>query len=106
MTTPQDALDGVRGWMEAHFPAAPTTVEKNGTAEVYVFEVEQHAPSPTLLIAQEVFDHHSVEEILTALDHDRVADRLHREPRTRLLCVEPDGRIRTVEQRHWRRSQP
>ncbi len=84
MTTPQDALDGVRGWMEAHFPAAPTTVEKNGTAEVYVFEVEQHAPSPTLL----------------------VADRLHREPRTRLLCVEPDGRIRTVEQRHWRRSQP
>lgn len=104
MTVPQQALDGIRAWMNQQFRPAQTKLQEESTPEVYRFQVEQGAPSPTLLVSQEVFDHHTVEEIIAALDHDHVAGRLRSDPITHLICVEPQGRIIFVPHHRWRRS--
>lgn len=105
MTVPQQSLDGIRGWMNQQFRPAQTKPQEEGTPEVYRFQVEQGAPSPTLFLSQEVFDHHSVEEIIAALDYDHVAAKLLSDPITPLICVEPQGRIVVVPRHSWRRSQ-
>lgn len=69
-------------------------------------KVEQGAPSPTLWISQEVFEHHTVDEIIAALDHYHVAAKLRSDPITPLMGVEPQGRIIFVRRHSWRRSQP
>ncbi len=76
MTVPQQSLDGIRAWMNQEFKPAQTRLQEEGTPNVYRFQVEQGAPSPTLWISQEVFDHHPVDEIVAALDHDHVAAKL------------------------------
>lgn len=106
MTVPQQSLDGIRAWMNDEFRPAKTRLRGEGTREVYCFQVEQGAPSPTLCMSQEVFDHHPLDEIIAALDHDHVAAKLRRDPMTHLLAVEPQGRIIFVPRHSWRRSQP
>ncbi len=106
MTVPQQSLDGIRAWMNKEFQPAKTQLREEGTPTVYRFEVEQGAPSPTLWIAQEVFDHHAVDEIIAALDRDHVAAKLRSDPITHLMGVEPQGRIIFVPRQSWRRSQP
>jgi len=76
MMMPHQSLDGIRAWMNDEFKPAKTRLQEEGTPEVYSFQVEQGAPSPTLCISQEVFDHHPVDEIIAALDHDHVAAKL------------------------------
>ena len=105
MTVPQQSLDGIRAWMNQQFRPAQTKLQEESTPEVYRFQVEQGAPSPTLWIAQEVFDHHTVNEIIAALDHDHVAAKLRSDPITHLMGVEPQGRIIFVPRHSWRRSQ-
>ena len=106
MTAPQQSLDGIRVWMTEQFKPAETKLQVEGTPEVYCFHVEQGAPSPTLFISEEVFDHHPIDEIITALDQDHVAAKLRSDPITHLMCVEPQGRIIFVPRHRWRRSQP
>jgi hypothetical protein len=105
MTVLQQALHGIQAWMDETFKPAKTRLREEGTPNVYRFEVEQGAPSPTLVISQEVFDHHPVDEIIAALDHDHVAARLRSDPITPLMSVEPQGRIIFVPPHRWRRSQ-
>ena len=105
MMMPHQSLDGIRAWMNDEFKPAKTRLQEEGTPEVYSFQVEQGAPSPTLCISQEVFDHHPVDEIIAALDHEHVAAKLRGAPMTHLLAVEPQGRIIFVPRRSWRRSQ-
>ena len=104
--TVRQSLDGIRAWMNQQFRPAQTKLQEEGMPNVYRFQVEQGAPSPTLLISQEVFDHHPVDEIIAALDHDHVAAKLRSDPITHLMCVEPQGRIIFVPRHRWRRSQP
>ena len=106
MTVPQQSLDGIRAWMNEAFKPAKTRLQEEGTPSVYRFQVEQGAPSPTLWISQEVFEHHPVDEIIAALDHDHVAAKLRSDPITPLMGVEPQGRIIFVPRHSWRRSQP
>ncbi len=106
MTAPQQSLDGIRAWMNQQFTPAKTKLQEEGTPNVYRFQVEQGAPSPTLFISQEVFNHHPIQEIIAALDHDHVAAKLRSDPITHLMCVEPQGRIMFVPHHGWRRSQP
>ena len=106
MTVSQQSLDGIRAWMNEAFKPAKTRLQEEGTPSVYRFQVEQGAPSPTLWISQEVFEHHPVDEIIAALDHDHVAAKLRSDPITPLMGVEPQGRIIFVPRHSWRRSQP
>lgn len=92
-------------WMREQFPPAETRVTEDRTAEAYLFRVEQGAPSPSLLISQAVFHHHSVEDIIAALERDHAAARLRSDPITRLRCVEQDGRITVVARPSWRLNQ-
>jgi hypothetical protein len=104
MTVPQQSLDGIQAWMNDQFKPAKTRLQEEGTPEVYSFQVEQGAPSPTLCISQEVFDHHPLDKIIAALDHDHVAAKLRRDPAMHLLAVEPQGHIIFVPRHSWRRS--
>ena len=106
MTVPQQALDGIRAWMNEAFGPAKTRLREEGPPNVYGFEVEQGTPSPTLWIPQEVFHHHAVDEIIAALDHDHIAAKLRSDPITHLMSVEPQGRIIFVPRQSWRRSPP
>ena len=105
MTGPQLSLDGIRAWMDEAFKPAKTRLQEEGTPSVYRFRVEQGTPSPTLWISSEVFEHHSVDEIIAALAHDHVAAKLRSDPFTPLIGVEPQGRIIFVPRHSWRRSQ-
>jgi len=93
MTVSQQSLDGIRAWMNEAFKPAKTKLQEEGRPSVYRFQVEQGAPSPTLWISQDVFEHHPVDEIIAALNHDHVAAKLRRDPITPLISVEPQGRI-------------
>ena len=104
MTVPQPLLDSVRAWMNDAFKPAKTRLQEEGTPAVVVFQVQQGAPSPTLCISQEVFDHHPLDEIVAALNHDHVAAKLRRDPTMPLLAMEPQGRIIFVPRHRWRRS--
>lgn len=106
MTVLQQSLHGIQAWMNEAFKPGKTRLREEGTPSVYRFEVEQGAPSPALWISQEVLQHHPVDEILAALDHDHVAARLRSDPITHLMSVERQGRIIFVSPQKWRRSQP
>jgi hypothetical protein len=106
MTVLQQALHGIQSWMNEAFKPGKTRLQQEGTPNVYRFEVEQGWPSPALWISQEVFDHHPVDEIVAALEHDHVAARLRSDPITPLMSVEPLGRIIFVPRHSWRRSPP
>jgi len=106
MTVSQQSLDGIRAWMNEAFKPAKARLQEEGQPSVYCFQVEQGAPSPTLWISQEVFEHHPVDEIIAALDHEHVAAKLRSNPITPLIGVEPQGRVRFVPRHSWRRSQP
>lgn len=92
--------------MIQQFRPAKTQLHEEGTPTVYRFQVGQGSPSPTLWVSQEVLDHHTVEEILAALDRHHIAAKLRSDPTTHLMCVEPEGRITVVVRDRWRRSQP
>jgi hypothetical protein len=106
MTVSQQVLDGIRAWMNEEFQPAKTRLQEEGAPSGYRFQVEQGAPSPTLWISPEVFEHHPVEEIIAALARDHVAAKLRSDPLTPLIGVEPHGRIIFVPHHRWRRSQP
>lgn len=97
------AVEGVLRWMHVQFqPARAQLVD--GSATEYVFRVKQGAPSPTLLVARDVFDRYSLADIVTALERSHVAARLRSNPITRLRCVDQDGHLVVVERQDWGRS--
>ncbi len=101
----QQALDGVLEWVRRKFHPARVNATADTGGRGFLFRVELGAPSPTLRICERVLVHHTVPEILAALERHHVAARLRSDPIRQLRCLEEAGQITIVQRQSWRRPE-
>ena len=89
---PDGALRSVLAWVREQAQPAPVAVRREGTAPIYTFRVGSGG-APTLLITQEVLQHHAPGEIIAALSTHGVPQQLRERAGLRLTCLRAGGKI-------------
>jgi len=87
-----EAVRGLVAWIREQAQVAAVEVRPAGTIPIYTFRVSGEPPS-VLLVTQDVLDHHTSGEIITALSGRGVAQRLRDHTGLLLTCLTAGGRI-------------
>jgi|SRR5579859_3675875 len=89
----QKAVEAVLDWINHRVAPVKTSVTKNPSSRVYVFRLEQEGVESALLLTEEIFERHSVQDIIAALSEHQVAKTLHTQVKTRLICLRAGNHI-------------
>jgi ribonucleoside-diphosphate reductase beta chain len=87
-----ETVRGLVAWIREQAQVAAVEVRPAGTIPIYTFRVSGEPPS-VLLVTQDVLDHYTSGEIITALSGRGVAQRLRDHTGLLVTCLTAGGRI-------------